>query len=538
MKRPLAIIALALAATLALNASPAAAQVSCPGVNLAPTLASDRNPDGSPVRLSLDARGRYVPVVMVHGWTGQSTHDRARTGGFSHLIDLTDIVGQKVKADRSLIGQIQRIPGTAVFTFDYHDDSAKWVTADPVGPALGRAIDCLYAATGEKVILVGHSMGGLASREALTENDNERTSKVSAVITFGTPQLGSDLAMLVNGAITGGAAAGVRVLAVLRLVLSVCGAQATVKVEPGTMCDFVPTIARAFDSAAGRGLRTGSKELRTLPPMPSNVHLDALAGSTTLEMDGVGWFGDEWSDASVPMGDVIVSTKSATHRTQKTPADAIVDTDCRYTMNVFNSAKDGIGIALGQVAASDVPQPIWRVLGPCFHSNLMRNIKLTNEATATIASDIDGRTATEPPQPPLTAEAVADTDLPVCRDFVTMKSGEADVALRRMQEARDDTMSMTIARLSVKVFCKLNPGRKIDGVYAPGSRADPVDGGSGPIPSCTEWREMDDAHSDAALLRVAREHNDPDPSLSTLRLSVGALCAAFPDKQIDAIYLG
>jgi hypothetical protein len=49
---------------------------------------------------------------------------------------------------------------------------------------------------------------------------------------------------------------------------------------------------------------------------------------------------------------------------------------------------------------------------------------------------------------------------------------------------------------------------------------------------------MDDAAADAALLRVAREHGDADPHLSTLRLSVGALCKLFPKRKIDAIYLG
>jgi pimeloyl-ACP methyl ester carboxylesterase len=535
MRRAVTALALACCVLLAGGARPASARVPCAGVDLAPTLASDRNPDGTPVRLSLDARGRYVPVVMIHGWTGRSTHSRARTGSFSHLIDLTDIVGQKIHADRSLIGQIQRIPGAAVFTFDYHDFSARWVTDDHVGPALGRAIDCLYETTGERVILVAHSMGGLASRQALTAAADARANKVSTLITFGTPQLGSDLASVINGAIVG-ASVDSRVAATLRMILAVCGDLSTEKLETGTLCDMLPDAARTFDSEAGRALRTGSKELRALDPVPARVHLTALAGSTDFDAGALGWFGQKW-EPTVNLGDVIVMKSSATQRARGVPADTVVDTKCHYTFNVFNSAANGLGIKLGQVAASDVAQPIWKVHGPCFHGNLMRNIRLTNEATATIAEDIGRRTATGP-QPSLTAEPVNDADLPVCRDFVRMSSGEADVAVRRMQEAHNDTASATLAKLSVKLFCKLNPGRLIDGVYVPRSRANPVNGGEGPIPTCADWREMDDAHADAALMRVAREHGDKDIHLATLRLSVGALCAAFPNKQIDAIYLG
>ena len=42
----------------------ATSELACPGVELAPRLASDR---GTPPTQTLDARGRYVPVVMVHG---------------------------------------------------------------------------------------------------------------------------------------------------------------------------------------------------------------------------------------------------------------------------------------------------------------------------------------------------------------------------------------------------------------------------------------------------------------------------------------
>jgi hypothetical protein len=100
------------------------AKVRCAGVEHAPALPGDRNPDGSPVRPVPDPRGRFVPVIMVHGWTGRSTHTEQRDGTFSSFIDLTALNGTAIRTPRSLIGQLQRIPGAAVFTFDYHDHSA------------------------------------------------------------------------------------------------------------------------------------------------------------------------------------------------------------------------------------------------------------------------------------------------------------------------------------------------------------------------------------------------------------------------------
>ncbi|MEV6651995.1 hypothetical protein [Streptomyces sp. NPDC051219] len=361
------------------------ARVRCPSLAYARSLAGDKNPDGSHVRSRLDARGRYVPVVMIHGWTGRSAHTDKRDGAFSHLIDLTTVAGGKADVKRSLIGQLQRIPGAAVYTFDYHEYSGRWVDDRQLGPAFGEALDCLFRASGEKAVVVGHSMGGLVARWALThraKDGRDRTDEVSTVVTFGTPEEGSLAADLLAGA-TGSPA-----FAVLRTLLAFCGEATSRQLTTGSLCDVLPDGVASFDSTAGRALRAGSADLRALKPFPRSVHLAALAGDTHMMTDGIGWFGlRPWGNVDVPMGDMIVSRGSAL-----AAADEEQAARCSYELNAVRSSGDSLALRLNLVASSDVPRPIWEVGAmPCFHSSLMRTIQLTNTATGVISEDITGR---------------------------------------------------------------------------------------------------------------------------------------------------
>jgi pimeloyl-ACP methyl ester carboxylesterase len=511
------------ARTLIVHADGARAEVTkCPGVDLAPRLASDR---GTPSTQTLDARGRYVPIVVVHGWTSRSTHNRGRSGAFSHLIDLSDTVGRKPAAQRSLIGQLQKIPGAAVYTFDYHDLSAQWVTHERLGPALGKALDCLYEKSGEKVIVVAHSMGGLIARWAVThdaDGGGRRSEHVSTVVTFATPQTGSLLAKLADGVIDSSPQ-----LVVLRIILADCGRRTARKFETGTICDFLPDFMQAFRTPSGDALQAGSPQLKALDPFPKDVtYLDALAGETTLKVpEYVGWFETPLT-RDVNIGDIVVMQDSAIdHSSAHTVAH------CAYQLNAVRAQTDQIGLTLGQVSQQDVAQPLWKVFGPCFHSNLMRTERLTNEATAIIAEDISKRRPVATQQTPLTATADPDDKLPTCSEYGDMEPGQKDVVLRRMQEDHNDTLPRFVVKGSVLAYCALNPGRHIDGIYAPGSHA--PDGGSGPLPLCSAWRDLDDVASDAALLRLARQRGDAKPDIHALRLVVGVYCKFKPDHRID-----
>jgi len=352
----------------------------------------DTNPDGSPVAITRDRRGEYVPVIMVHGWTGTSTHD-SRSGAFSKRIDLSTNQVGTIEPSRSLIGQLQRVPGAAVFTFDYHDHSASWVTDEHLGPALGEAIDCLYRATGEKVIVVAHSMGGLVTREALAgkgTGDVDRVDEVSTVITFGTPETGSLIAMLAANALDVSSLVNSQ-MAVLRTMLAHCGGQASRKLETGGLCDLLPAEARAADSEAGRALRYGSPQLATLPPFPKKVAVDALAGDIVLTVPKIGWFALPWETENVPIGDGVVTADSAVHN-----ATTSTKASCSYQMSPVRGAADALGLQFRVVATNDAARnPLEFRAVPCFHGNLMRTIQLTNEATGMVDEDIAGRRRTE-----------------------------------------------------------------------------------------------------------------------------------------------
>jgi pimeloyl-ACP methyl ester carboxylesterase len=327
-----------------------------------------------------------VPVIMVHGWTSQDTNTPARTGAFSHVIDLSDTPGVVPDISRSLIGELQSIPGAAVFTFDYHPYSTRWVDDSHLGPALGKVIDCLYRASGQKVIIVAHSMGGLIARYAATHagvTGSDRSGEISTVVTFGTPETGSIAALLAEAGVDFGAATSAA-LAVIRLVLSACGNLATNDIEAGSLCDELPTPIRAFESASGVALRAGSPELAALKSWPHSIYVDALAGNATFEVPRLGWFALPWSTRPVDVGDMIVTPSSAL-----AGATSTKDATCDYQLNPVRGATDQLGLLFGQVAASQVAQqPLRAFTGACFHTDLMRGLELTAETVAVVAQTI------------------------------------------------------------------------------------------------------------------------------------------------------
>jgi len=164
------------------------------------------------------------PILFVHGWTGndetwddfnneaieyygwsyggrldyclnpdgdQSTSD----GFYLDLVDETSLsVGDfyRVNFDISADGQLYVGNDGIAFNDDYSNQSAIVKQGWAVSDAVQRVLEITEA---EKVILVGHSMGGLASREYLQNPENWQSDgqhHIAKLLTVGTPNGGSN----------------------------------------------------------------------------------------------------------------------------------------------------------------------------------------------------------------------------------------------------------------------------------------------------------------------------------------------------------
>lgn len=395
---------------------------------------------GAPVKMQPDARGRWVPVIFVHGFISSTVGEG---GAFSEKIDLTANKLGDPAGERSLIGQLQTIPGAATFSFDYHDTSARWVDDDANGPALGTAIDCLFDASGgEKVIVVAQSMGGLLTRYAFGE-DPARAQRVSTVVTFGTPNTGSVSAQVLD-----------TLTVPIRLFLAVCGHKATISMEDAGIC---ANVVGAFTGEAGLALQAGSSELRNLAKWPPGVAVTALAGDIQFDFTQRSWFGIPVKTVRAPLGDLIVGLDSAI-----AGATSSESQQCSYQGNIVAAANDELLVRVGHAAANDTGQHGDMVSGPCFHTNLMRNLELTNTATGVVDEDIASRTGLAPISAGTETYTAADGYHPVI--VVMDTSGSMEEA------APDGTRRIDAARASVLNYVNQLPQGTPFGLIAyPGS---------------------------------------------------------------------
>jgi len=122
-----------------------------------------------------------TPVLMVHGFTSDSSMWTA--------------------GSPSMVQAIAAATGVQAQTFDYGGKSTQWVKDSGSGAALAGQIDCLAKGSADlggpgKVVLVAHSMGGLAIRCATDTacSGADVSSRIGLVITLDTPNLGTSLA--------------------------------------------------------------------------------------------------------------------------------------------------------------------------------------------------------------------------------------------------------------------------------------------------------------------------------------------------------
>lgn len=394
MKRGTAALASLAVLVSALSLPTAAVAAAAPPDTCGEVQLAEMLTDETRIKRTPAADGSWTPVIFIHGWTGRSTNTKARDGAFSHKIDaMSDVSNgdETFTVNRSLIGAVQNTSGAAVYTFDYHELASRWVDDDGIDIALAEGIKCITDATGRKAVIVAHSMGGLAARQAMSmDAQGVRVGTlVSDVVTFGTPNTGSDIAAglsaILDGGITAGQVTGnpgVIAMQTIRILLQACGNRKTA--DNNLKCLGFPPID-SFSSGAGIALRTGSTQLAGLPGWPTGVKLTALYGNTTLS--GLDFFGAKLADTNT--GDGIVSVPSAKSTAQEWHAAS-----CSYALVATRDARGVLAAAFspltGMAYAGKKISGLVKSLseGPCAHGGLMRNVTLTKWVQAAVKNAV------------------------------------------------------------------------------------------------------------------------------------------------------
>lgn len=254
--------------------------------------------------------GLRVPVVLVHGFNTQRADWPAITKALSAEPDLT------------------------VTKFDYTAESLEWVTNANIGPRLADLIACLgdysrLAGGPGKVIVVAHSMGGLATRFAGAQSRNGTLvgDRIGLVLTIGTPNSGS----LAAAAISGDLNPLVLDSSVLMAELDAACADVRYWTRFRSACDYRTPVGAPATTA----MQPGSAELAALAAPNPNETVHAFAGQVRLVAHL--W---HWSGPIGDLGDLIVGVPSAT--AYPSPPDAHTDDGGGVTVHTCDVGFDAL----------------------------------------------------------------------------------------------------------------------------------------------------------------------------------------------------
>lgn len=293
--------------------------------------------------------GTKDPVLLVHGWN--STAD-----AWQHETDTNPTTNPHPSA-------IQNISGLSLSRFVYGDAptddkslSLNWVTDPGIGHDLAAQISCLAdlsKANGGigRVFLVGHSMGGLAIRCALSPACNGLNSSqvqgvrddVAAVITFGTPNQGSFWRSQ-----TVGNGAEKALSDALTAVCAVASIHATGQID--SLCGYLLELG---NGPAAEAFNPASTELANLPSFNGSgltqVPVREVAGSIQLSTS----LGPLWHHWLGSGGDLVVGEASATSQAQVVNGVGGADTESCGSLDLsLLGAAATIGNALAGVSCS------------------------------------------------------------------------------------------------------------------------------------------------------------------------------------------
>lgn len=233
-----------------------------------------------------------MPVLFVHGITSSA---RVWTTKYQRLTT-----------------QVAAVPGVTAWTFDYSQAALDWVTDNRIGPALANGISCLAQASGHPVLVIAHSMGGLATQYAVARSDpNGGTvgSHVADVITIGTPYLGSRLLSVAQDGIPALGSDSPVLLAGIEALLSACAGHAKAD-NADNPCGFLSVL----DSPVGGALKYRSTQIAALPHWQSVPAVLPMAGNIQEQVKVYHW------SVKADVGDALVTDDSATAHDTAGPA--------------------------------------------------------------------------------------------------------------------------------------------------------------------------------------------------------------------------
>jgi pimeloyl-ACP methyl ester carboxylesterase len=220
-----------------------------------------------------------APVLFVHGFAGGPSNFRAE------------------RDDRpSMLETVGHVRGVATYTFGYSAHSLAWVTDPAIGPALADAITCVAGEHARRVVVVAHSMGGLATQFAQGQaiDGHPVAGRIERIITVGTPFEGAQLLSFASGA------GGVIFNEISDAALTACDEEDRQR-RARNFCGLLGTT----ETPAVQAMIPGSASLDALPPWQPDLARYPIAGDIDVT---VGVFGLQ---QVFGVGDLAVSVDSA-----------------------------------------------------------------------------------------------------------------------------------------------------------------------------------------------------------------------------------
>jgi triacylglycerol lipase len=285
-----------------------------------------------------------VPVVFIHGILSTAALWNGSSG--------TSMAGQAA----ALQGKAWQGQGPTAWTFNYGPQhSLDWVTNAAIAPAFAKAVSCLAENSGHQVVIVAHSMGGLAAQFAVRLADPYGGSvgdHVAELITIGTPYQGSWFLSAVQALRTGARwVYPAQYLVAAEAITSACAGRRS----------GICALLNVPPSPVGTALELKSQEISNLPPWPARLKVYDIAGDIkVIQLVAGPLYG------SLDLGDAALLTGSATAHDTASNGKAFVENCGTET---FWNFIHGNG-------------------GPCYHVNLPSNPDVTQTVLTSIRAAV------------------------------------------------------------------------------------------------------------------------------------------------------